>query len=335
MKKLLSLLLCGVLVFSLFACGNTKSTDTADNKTSSDDQEEVTLNIAYQYGLAYAPLILCQQDNLIEKAYSELTGKNVKVTWNQMSSGADINTGFASGDIQVGFMGIAPAITGISNQTGYKIFSNLSGQEHGLMTNNADINSLEDLIDSEHQIALVNIGSIQHIILAKSLADNGYDAHALDSNIVAMKHPDGMSSLESNSIACHLTSNPYIYKERENDALHELTEVKDAWSADNSFIVGVAAQSLHDENPDLYKALCTAISEAIDSINSDFEGTAKITCEYDGNTPEDELTYLKAGSYRTETKGIFELAQFMKENAFIENGFESYSDLVFDNVTGD
>ncbi len=334
MKKLLSMLLCAVMTFTLFACGDANSKKPEDN-SSTNAEAEVTLNIAYQYGLAYAPLILCQQNNLIEKAYSDLTGKEVKVTWNQMSSGADINTGFASGSINVGFMGIAPAITGISNNTGYKIFTNLSGQEHGLMTNNADISSLGDLIDSQHQIALVNIGSIQHIILAQALDQNGYDPHALDSNIVAMKHPDGMSSLESNSIACHLTSNPYIYKERENDALHELDEVKNAWSTDNSFIVGVASQSLYDENPELYKALCTAISEAIDSINSDVEGTAKITCEYDGNSPEDELTYLKAGSYRKETKGIYELAQFMSENAFIENGFESYSDLVFDNVKGD
>ena len=33
-----------------------------------------------------------------------------------MSSGADINTGIASGSIDVGFMGVAPAITGIGGK---------------------------------------------------------------------------------------------------------------------------------------------------------------------------------------------------------------------------
>ena len=80
-----------------------------------------------------------------------------------------------------------------------------------MMAHDESIKELKDLIGSSHQIALVNIGSIQHIILAKALVDNGYDAHALDSNIVAMKHPDGMNSVETNSISCHLTTNPYIY----------------------------------------------------------------------------------------------------------------------------
>ena len=307
-----------------------KAADPAAEKTA----EPVVLNMAYQYGLAYAPLTICQEKGLIENAYREVCNGDVQVVWNQMSSGADINTGIASGNLDVGFMGIAPAITGISKNVGYKIFTNLSGQEHGFMTNDPEINSFDDIIGSSKQIALVNIGSIQHIILGLALAGEGKDAHALDSNLVGMKHPDGMMSLESGSIACHLTSNPYIYKERQNENLHELDAVKNIWSADRSFIVGVASERLYKENPDLYQALCKAIADAIDFINGDFEATAKITCEYDGNSYEDELTYLKAGKYSTETVGIFELAGFMFENEFVEKEFESFSDLAFENVQG-
>ncbi len=321
--------LCAILCAG---CGSSKPAATA---ASSQARAKEELSIAYQYGLAYAPLILCQKDGLIEKAYKEKTGKELTVVWNQMSSGADINTGFASGSIDVGFMGVAPAITGISKSVGYKVFTNLSGQEHGMMTNDPDIKNFDDLIGSSHQIALVNTGSIQHIILAKALAENGYDAHALDSNIAAMKHPDGMSSVETGSVACHLTSNPYIYKERDNADLHEIDLVKNAWPADSSFIVGVASETLHSDSPELYEAVCSALGSAIDSINSDIEGAAKITCEFNGNTYEDELKYLKAGSYNASTKGILGLAKFMYENGFTEKNFENYSDLVFDNVSGD
>ena len=297
--------------------------------------DEPTLNIAYQYGLAYAPLIICQQEGLIEQAYEELTGEELEVVWNQLSSGADINTGFASGSLDVGFVGIAPAITGIGNHIGYKIFTNISGQEHGLMTCADDLESLEDLVGSDQQIALVNTGSIQHIILGMALAESGLDAHALDSNIVAMKHPDGMSALLSGSIACHLTTNPYIYKEREDDSFHELIEVSDVWSADRSFIVGVASESLESENPELFEALQSAVSDAIDFIHDDTEAAAEITCEFDGSTKEEELQYLQAGSYSTETQGVLELAQFMADNGFSEAEFEAFAELVFDCVTGD
>ena len=297
--------------------------------------DSAKLSLAYQYGLAYAPALIAQQEGYIEEAYKEATGKDVEITWNQMSSGADINTGIASGELSGGFMGLAPAITGVMKGVGYRVFSNLSGQRHGLMTNDPSITSLGDLVESDRQIALVNIGSIQHILLAKALTDSGFDAHALDANIVAMAHPDGMTALESGSVSCHLTSSPYIFMELENDTPTELPEVNSTWTDKDSFIVGVASEELKAGDPDLYKALCDGISRGIDLINSDPEAAAELIYELDGNTLEDELAYMKLGSYSVETSGIFEIATFMAENGFLEAAPASYEDLVFENVKGD
>lgn len=314
--------------------GSASSASESASAEASAAAEDVTLGIAYQYGLSYAPAIIAKEQGLIEKYYKEATGADVTIEWNQMSSGPDINTGITSGSIDVGFMGIAPAITGVMSGLDYKIFMNISGQEHGLMTSDADLKSLGDLVGSDKQIALVNIGSIQHLILAKALADNGFDAHALDSNIVAMKHPDGMTALQSGSLPCHLTSSPYIFTERADEALHELTEVNNAWTKDDSFIVGVAANTLH-ENEALYKAVCDAVAEGQEFINSNPEEAAKILCEFDGNTPEEELDLLVQGTYKPETSNLFEMAKFMADNAFIDNAPESYETLVYDNVQGD
>ncbi len=352
--KKLALVLC----IALFAagCGNTDKTpeqsenaaadeatdegqaddaSAEDNAEAADDAEEVTLNLAYQYGLAYAPLVIVQEQKLIENAYEEATGKKVTVTWNQMSSGADINTGISGGSLDAGFMGVGPAVTGVTKGVGYKIFTNLSGQEHGIMTNDESIQSFDDLIGSSKQIALVNIGSFQHIILALALETPGYPPHAMDANIVAMAHPDGMAALESGNVACHLTSSPYIFKEREETNLHEIKDVSDAWGVEGSFIVGVASEKIHDENPELYQALCDAIKEAIDYMNDSPEEAAKLTCEFDGNSVEDELAYIEKSNYTIETKGLFELASFMARTEFIETAPGSYEDLVFDNVSGD
>lgn len=324
-SRMVSLVVLVVLVITMVACGNNSQTT---------DNEVKTINIAYQYGLAYAPLAICQNKKLVEESYRELTGKEINVNWIQMSSGADINTGIASGDIQAGFMGCGPAITGISKKLGYKIFTNLSGQKNGLMTSLDDVNSLEDIVGSDKQIALVNIGSIQHIILAKALKDNGYDSHALDSNIVAMKHPDGYASLQSGNIPLHLTANPYIYKEEETEGIHEITEVADAWTSEKSFIVGIASEQMHDQDQDMYKALSQAIEKSIEFVNDNPNETVAITAELDGNTVEDELKYIELGSYSPQTNGVLELATFMYSEGFIENEISSFSDLVFDNVKG-
>ena len=191
------------------------------------------------------------------------------------------------------------------------------------------------MIGSSNQIALVNIGSFQHILLAMALENAGHDPHALDSNIVAMAHPDGMTALQSGNVSCHLTSSPYIFKEREDNKLHEIKDVADAWGVEGSFIVGVASEKMHNDNPELYQALCDAVAEAVDFMNNSPEEAAKITCQFDGNTEQEELEYIKKSNYTVETKGLFELASFMARTEFIENAPGSYEDLVFDNVSGD
>lgn len=317
-------------MMALAGCGSSSSSSDSGSSSGSSAQ----LAIAYQYGLSYAPAVIAMQQGLIEAAYKESTGNDLTITWNQMSSGSDINTGITSGSIQVGFMGLAPAITGVATGLEYKIFANISGQEHGLMTNKAKIKKLTDLIGTSDQIALVNTGSFQHLVLAKALADNGQDPHALDSNIVAMAHPDGMSALTSGSVACHLTSSPYIFTERANSDLHELTEVNEAWPKTDSFIVGVAATALHDDT-DLYDALVKGIADAQDYLVNNAEDAAKALCDLDGNSAEDELDYLQQGTYDSATKNLGTMATFMAENDFLEGDAVSYDDLVFDNVTGD
>ena len=329
MKRFISsLVIIGLITTLIAGCGNS-------NAEKESNQENAKIAIAYQYGLAYAPALIAQKNQLIEEKYKESTGKESEGTWTQMSSGADINTGIASGNIDIGFLGIAPAITGCINEVGYKIFTNVSGQEHGIMTNQETIWNLGDLVESQNQIALVNTGSIQHIILARALQNAGYDPHALDTNIVAMKHPDGMNALQTGNVSCQLTTNPYLLKEREDSSLHEVSGISEVWSKEDTFIVGVASEAMYKENQELYQAVCDAIKAAINLINTDTEEAAKLTYDLDGNSLQDEIAYMQAGIYSVETKGIFELAKFMGDAGFIDKTPETYQDLVFSNVSGD
>ena len=61
------------------------------------------------------------------------------------------------------------------------------------------------------------IGSIQHILLAMAAKEQLGDAHALDNNIAAMAHPDGMTALLSGSVKCQLTTSPFVFKEAEKE----------------------------------------------------------------------------------------------------------------------
>lgn len=319
-KKVIAVMLILIMTLSLAACGG--GDETADGKTK--------LTIAHQYGIAYAPLEVMKQQKLIEKQYD-----GVEVEWSTLNSGSAINEGFLSGDIDVGAMGVGPAVTGVTSGVPYKICSNMSAQPHKIMTNNPNIKSLKDITDEK--IALVNIGSIQHILLAMAAKEQLGDAHALDENIAAMAHPDGMSSLISGSVDCHLTTSPYVFKEAEEDGITEVEALESVWPSGNSFIVAVASTDLQENNPELYDAVVAALAEAIDYINNNTAEAAEMLCEaedVDAATMEKWLTD-KDCVYSTETKGVMDMANFMAEEGFLENeGPKDFSDLAFDNVKG-
>lgn len=319
-KKFIAMILVLIMTLSLAACGG--GDETADGKTK--------LTIAHQYGIAYAPLEVMKQQKLIEKHYD-----GVEVEWSTLNSGSAINEGFLSGDIDVGAMGVGPAVTGVTSGVPYKICSNMSAQPHKIMTNNPKIKSLKDITDEK--IALVNIGSIQHILLAMAAKEQLGDAHALDENIAAMAHPDGMTSLISGSVDCHLTTSPYVFKEAREKGISEVKALESVWPSGNSFIVAVASNDLKEENPELYDAVVAALAEAINYINNNTAEVAKMLCEaedVDAATMEKWLTD-KDCVYSTETKGVMDMANFMAQEGFLENeGPKDFRDLAFDNVKG-
>ena len=168
-----------------------------------------------------------------------------------------------------------------------------------------------------------------------ALVAEGLDAHALDSNIVAMKYPDGLSAIISGSVACYVVTESYMSKENTEENLHEVVSFEQAWSKEDSFNVGVASEELYNSNKYLYNALVEGVAKAVEYINNDPEGAAEITCQYDGNTKEEDQISMENSTFTTETKNLYKIATFMADNKFLDKKPESYETLVFDNVVGD
>lgn len=327
MKKVLIVVVAAIAAFSmclsLAGCGG--SSDSGDDAAK--------LTIVQQYGMAYAPLKVIQEKGLIEENYDG----DVEVNFQTLNSGASINDAFVAGDVDVGLMGVAPAITGSLNEgVPYKICTNVSAQPHRLMTNDPNIKTLKD-IGEKDQIALVNIGSIQHILLAMAAKEQLGDAHALDNNIAAMAHPDGMTALLNGSVKCQLTTSPFVFKEAEEEGISEVEAIESVWPEGNSFIVAVASTDLHDNNPELYEAVLAAFNDAIAFMNDDPEAAAEMLCV---DEDVDAATYLEwlndpACSYSTNLTGVSTMAKFMTEEGFLEDvQFDDISQLVYEGVEG-
>lgn len=318
-KKSLKMLVCCAFLCLLTACGS---------QDNSSDVKKIT--IAYQQGIGYAPIHIMETKKLIEENYD---GK-IEVEYQLLASGAAINEGIIGGKIDIGCMGAAPAISGVVAGIPYKCIANLNSQPNGLMTNKPEIKSLKD-VTAEDKIALINTGSIQHIYLAMAAEKVLGDPHALDNNIQPMQHSEGMASLESGTVALHLTSSPFLGKERANANYHELEEVKEVCPVGNTFLVAMASTKL-EEDPKLFEAIRKAFIQASEFINTNQEEAAGIEVEYLGLDKETVMEYLTSSDciYDEKLQGVGTMIDFMHRAGFISSELD-FADFKFDGVYGD
>ena len=306
MKKWMAILMVLCMLAALTACGSAASGGEKDVKT---------LVIAYQGGIGYAPVHIMEARKLIEAHYDG----ELNVTFTKLDSGAAINEGIIGGTIDVGCMGLAPAISGVSNGIPYRVISGLCSQSHGLMSNDPGISSLRD-IGPEDTIALVNTGSIQHILLGMAAEKVLGDAHALDNNIQKMSHAEGMAALESGTVKLHQTSSPFIYQERDSGRYVELGELAEVWPSGNTFLLAMASEALAQDEA-LFAAVSAAFDEAIRFINENPEETAQIESEYLSLDLETVEAYLGEADcqFFPELRGAETMADFMLRAGFIDN----------------
>ncbi len=320
MKKIICLLLAVIMIFAFAAC-------------SGKTEEKATITIAYQGGIGYAPIHILESKGFISEKYKALTGKDVEVKFIKLDSGADINTGIIGGTIDIGCMGIAPAVSAVSSGIPAKIITGLCSQTHGLMTNDKNIKTLADVGDN--QIALVNTGSIQHILLAMACEKELGDAHALDDNIAKMSHAEGYAALEGGSVKLHLTSSPFINRERQSGKYTEIKAVNQIWPDGNTFLVALCSTKLQSENPDLFNAVSESFRDAINFINENEDEAAEIISKY---LEQDKATTLSDLQDPTcmffgELKAVTQMADFMYRAKFIDKKV-TFDELVFSNVKG-
>lgn len=325
MKKWLAVLLGVSMMVSLVGCAT-----SAEGESGAQAEAAETLTIAYQGGIGYAPIHVMEAKNLIEENYDG----DITVEFVKLDAGAAINEGIIGGTIDIGCMGLGPAISGVAAGVPYKAISNLCSQSHGLMSNDPEIKSLAD-ITSEDKIALVSTGSIQHILLSMAAEQTLGDAHALDNHIQGMSHAEGMAALESGTVSLHLTSSPFIYQERENEAYNEIPEINEVWPSGNSFLLAMASTQVK-ENEKLYAAVCDAFSQAFEFINTNTEEAADIEVEYLGLDRETVMSYLEEEDcqFFPQLRGADDMADFMYRAGFITKEV-SMDEFKYDNVVSE
>ncbi len=223
--------------------------------------QPVAVEIAKQFGLAYAPLEIMEALPLLDK---KLPG--VDVSWIQLSNAVAIREAMVGNGVDIGFMGIPPFLIGWDKGMKWKIFTGLSEMPVGLVTWREDISSLADF-SKKDRIALPQPGSIQHILLSMGAEKELGDPAFFDASLLTMSHPDGMSALLTKTdVTAHFTSPPYIMLELEDPGMRTILTWKEAMGSSFTFIAGSVTDAFSKAHPDIMNQIRSALAEAISFI---------------------------------------------------------------------
>jgi NitT/TauT family transport system substrate-binding protein len=297
------------------------------------------IKVAKQYGISYLPLMLMEDQKLIEK-YAKAAGTDVSVGWATFAGGNVMNDALLSNGLQFASGGVAPFLTLWSRTRGnldVKAIGAINSMPLYLVTRNPSVKSLADFTEKD-RIGLPAVKvSIQAITLqmACEKAFGAGQQSRLDPLTVTLSHPDAMQALLSgrSEVDAHFGSPPFQYQELRNAGMHRVVNSYDVLGGPATFNVVWTSSKFKAENPKLYDAFAKALDDAIAQINRDKRAAAEayLRMSKDKDTLQDILSMLNDPEivYTTTPENVMKYADFMFKTGAIKVKPESWKDLFF------
>jgi len=291
-----------------------------------NENKHVSIEIAKQFGLAYAPIQIMEDLKLLEKRVPE-----ADISWIQLSNTAAIREAMLGKGVDIGFMGIPPFLIGLDKGMEWKLFTGLSEMPVGLVTWREDIVSLKDFSEKE-KIALPQPGSIQHILLSMAAGKILGDTAFFDNSLITMSHPDGMNALLTRTdVTAHFTSPPYLMQELDIPGMHLVLTGKEAVGSSFTFIAGSVTDKFSQKYPEIVNKIKEALQEAISFIKQEPGESVRILSEAYGIEEEDLRKYFSWEGivYTEEITGLSSFTDFMYKQKYIDHPFEDLNQVLF------
>ena len=235
------------------------------------------INAAKQYGLSYLPLMIMEDQKLVEKHAAALGLNDLKVLWVTLGGPSAMNDALLSGGLDFAAGGV-PSLSTLwakTRNTPLAIHgvAALNDMPVDLVSSNPNVKKLSDLSDKD-KIAVTSVKiSTQALLLqmasAKEFGDANYEK--FDSLTVSMPHPEAMTALMSGGVGIngHFSSPPFQYTEVADPKIHKVLNNYDILGGPATFNVVWTTSKFRNDNPKAYKAFFEALKESMDIINAD------------------------------------------------------------------
>jgi NitT/TauT family transport system substrate-binding protein len=281
------------------------------------------VRISKGYGILYLPLIVMQDQKLLEKQAAKAGLGEVKVNWLLLDGGNIINDAMIAGQLDIAGTGSPGFVTlwakGRGNAKTEVIgVAGLGATSLFLNTNKPEIKSLRDFKPGD-KIALPGIKtSLSAVLLQMAAAKEfGRENYAkLDPLTVGLSHPDGYVALTGGKteITGHLTSPPFSYLEVQDPKIHRVFNTVDLLGNITMTVV-YAPKRFVDANPKIMDAFLAALDEADELIAKDKRQAAEIFVRsIKVKMSEDEVVKMLEDPdtrHSATPKGVMDFADFL------------------------
>jgi NitT/TauT family transport system substrate-binding protein len=306
--------------------------------------EVAELKVAQQYGISYLPLMIMEEQKLIEK-HAKAAGVDVSVGWAKFAGGNVMNDALLSGSLHFASGGVGPLITLWSRTKGnldVKAVAAINSMPLFLNTRNPNVKSLKDFTEKD-KIALpavkVSIQAVTLQMAAEKAFGEGQHGR-LDAYTVSLSHPDAQTALLSGAseINAHFSSPPFQYQQLEKPGIRTVLNSYEVLGGPATFNLVWTTSRFRTENPKLYDAFVKALDEAIAQINKDKRAAAEayLRISKDKDSLDNIVKMLNDPQivYTTTPQNVMKYVAFMGKVGSIKVKPDSWKDMFFPNVHG-
>ena len=200
----------------------------------------------------------------------ENNGLNVKTV--QINSGSNIVDAVASGDVDIGYVGITPAMQGISKGVPIKVVGSVNMVGSGIVVEpNSNITSPADL--KGKSIATPGVSSIQQVLLLYELQK--YNISPEDVDLISINVYNIPSSLAAHKVDAYISYEPFVslapYEGIGNVLIYSNDIIKD-----HPCCVIIASESFIKEHPQELDKFLKIHQQTTEYVNTHPNETANI-----------------------------------------------------------
>lgn len=224
------------------------------------------------------------------KGMFEEEGINVELQ--QFTVGADIVIAMAAGQIDLGYVGTAPATMAIDNGMPLKVVAAVNEEGSGIViAANSTINNLADF--EGHTLVMPSKGSIQDILLNYLIQENNMSSKNID--IREMQLSLMAEALQSGRIDGYIIWQPYVTQASTGGYGKTFMYSEEIWKNHPCCVI-IASNDFRQNNPDKLKKILKIHMNATDYIYSNRDDATSILSKQlktDINTEKEVLNHIK------------------------------------------